>query len=233
MQHVGVGSQILSAKAVIVLCEMPRQNDYSIIDTDDRFTKYLQLHRVENGVVCEGRPVKIEELRTLLKGINGGSSSCGVLSANMLSVDPGLSMWWYIPAGKRYISFAKRTGIASGEAQLPALLFGVDNHGLSVWALASDERPTEKTPVYHAPFFNVTQGSVCMGNVRVPEGVNIEDAVKWEKLFFRSVFTDEGDMQLSGIKPVDLWKSLTNGKLKKFPVKHLRKAGVLSTIIGR
>jgi PRTRC genetic system protein B len=104
---------------------------------------------------------------------------------------------------------------------------------LSVWALASDERPTEKTLVYHAPFFNVTNGNVCMGNVKVPEGVNVEDAGKWEKLFFRSVFTDEGDVRLSGIEPANLWNALTGGKHKEFPAKHLVKAGILSSVIRR
>jgi hypothetical protein len=42
--------------------------------------------------------------------------------------------------------FVKNLEIPNGKAQVPAMLWFADKENLSVFALTSDKRPTEKTP---------------------------------------------------------------------------------------
>lgn len=72
-------------------------------------------------------------------------------------------------------------------AQVPPLLWLANKQNLVIFALASDRRPTEKTMLYHAPFFNVyDNGSVCMGtvDVNIKNSASIEEFTEaWEKYF--------------------------------------------------
>lgn len=84
-------------------------------------------------------------------------------------------------------------GIQSGKVQVPPMLWFADKENLFVFALATDRRPTEKTPLYYAPFFNVYEdGAVCMGTVSIDikNSVSVEEFIQvWEDYFFNSYFS--------------------------------------------
>ena len=55
--------------------------------------------------------------------------------------------------------------------------------------------PEEDTPLYLAPFFNVTRGSVCLGNSTLvkPENMDFHALQEyWEKRFWLSEFSHLG-----------------------------------------
>jgi PRTRC genetic system protein B len=105
----------------------------------------------------------------------------------------------------------------------PALLFRVNHGALSIRALKDNGRPTAKTPLYRAPYWNVSdRGDVCLGSTRVPDELSIDTLARWEASFFESEFSHQNGQQRLTKHPagfIGMWKSLT-GK-KSFPVQHL------------
>ncbi|MEH3112188.1 hypothetical protein [Pedobacter terrae] len=77
-------------------------------------------------------------------------------------------MLWYTKAHQRQLYFVNDLGIPNEVAQVPPMLWFANKNSLSVFALATDRRPTEKTPLHYAPFFNIYEdGRVCMGTVTI------------------------------------------------------------------
>ena len=57
------------------------------------------------------------------------------------------------------------------------------------------KKPDGRTPLYLAPFFNVTGGSVCLGNstLEKPESLDFHTLLEyWEKRFWLSEFSHLG-----------------------------------------
>ena len=96
-----------------------------------------------------------------------------------------------------------------------------------VFALATDRRPTEKTALYHAPFFNVYEGgNVCMGtvDVNIKNSASIEEfTTAWEDYFFNSYFSHlmEDHNPIKG-NCISLWKKLIQTG-EAFPKEVLKK----------
>jgi len=109
----------------------------------------------------------------------------------------------------------------------PALLFRASEGHLAVRALAEIERPTPKTKLFRAPYWNVYEsGDVCLGSTKVPREASVASLPRWEQAFFESEFIHANVAKKLTEFPggfVAMWKSLI-GK-KKFPVEHLADAG--------
>lgn len=112
---------------------------------------------------------------------------------------------------------------------IPRLIFKATKNQLSVYALKETRRPTAKTKLYYAPFFNVYEsGSVCMGTVgiKVAKAESLEEFIQlWETLFFNSYFSHLLD-DYNPVKEniVSLWKDLIDTD-KPFPNEQLKKNG--------
>lgn len=128
---------------------------------------------------------------------------------------------WFTKAKMRKLFFAESLEIPNGYAEIPAMLWLADKKSFKVFALKGSRRPTENTPIFHSPFFNVYEnGSVCMGtvNVEIKKSASIEEFTKnWEDYFFNSYFSH----LMNGHNPVNrnciqVWKDLVEGK-KPFP----------------
>jgi PRTRC genetic system protein B len=89
--------------------------------------------------------------------------------------------------------FTEHLEIPTGIAEGAPMLWYASKSSLTVFALASGKRPTEKTKLYHAPFFNVYEnGNVCMGtvDVRIKNSASLEELTSaWENYFFNSNFS--------------------------------------------
>src|SRR5690606_10668715 len=74
----------------------------------------------------------------------------GILPTNILHINPSEKgmVLWYTKAQQRQLYFVESLSIPSGKAHVPPLLWYADKETLSVFALASDRRPTEKAPLY-------------------------------------------------------------------------------------
>ena len=133
----------------------------------------------------------------------------------------------YTKTQRRQLYFVNGLEIPNGMAYVPPMIWYANKNTLSVFALASDRRPTEKTPLYLAPFFNIYEdGKVCMGsvNISIKNSASVEEFVSaWEDYFFNSYFSHLlGNKNPINGNCVTLWKDLIQTG-KPFPKDVLRK----------
>lgn len=189
-----------------------------------------------NGIPINAHPLTVNEAEALAKSLqtNAGNGKTflkpkGILPTNILHINPSQngSVLWYTKAQQRQMYFVDRLGIPNEKAQVPAMLWLADKENVSVFALASDKRPTENTALYYAPFFNVyEQGATCMGtvDVNIKNSASVEEFItSWEDYFFNSYFSHlvEGHNPIKG-NCVNLWKKLIKTG-ESFPLELLKK----------
>ena len=163
----------------------------------------------------------------------------GILPPEVLYINPDKNGFvvWFTKAQRENLFFIDKLGIPGGKASIPSMIWKADEVGLSVFALWDNKRPTIKTPLFHAPFFNIySTGKVCMGTVDVEinsYGSLEEFMQSWQEYFFNSYFSHSLDNYAPvSTNIVSLWKDLINSR-KKFPVSVLSKNGqTLKNIIS-
>ena len=100
---------------------------------------------------------------------------------------------WHTPPQEVSLFFTESLGIPSGKAKIPAILWKANKESVQVFAIKGKGRPSVKTPLYYAPFFNLSQdGRVCMGtvNIQIDRQTCLEEFItQWENYFFGSYFT--------------------------------------------
>ena len=154
----------------------------------------------------------------------------GILPTHVLHINPSEngSVLWFTKSMKRQLFFTENLEIPNGIAEVPAMLWSANKRSLKIYALANNRRPSENTPLFFAPFFNVYEnGNVCMGtvDVHIQNSTSLEEFIKkWEDYFFNSYFSHlmNEHNPING-NCVSLWKSLINTK-KTFPKETLRTA---------
>lgn len=208
---------------------------YESLDKNE--TMYVEHFDMDkNGSPINAHPLTINEAKALAKSLKIDEEKDkaflkpkGILANNILHINPSKngSVTWYTPSQERQMYFVKNLEIPNGTATVPAMIWFADKEQLSVFALTSDKRPTEKTPLHYAPFFNVyDDGNVCMGtvDVNIQNSTSVEEFIeKWENYFFNSYFSH----LVGGHNPIDgnllnLWEKLLETN-ESFPVKVLLK----------
>ncbi len=200
----------------------------------------------DKGRPLNAHPLTIEEANGLAECLDNTPQvrrsflkPKGILPPEVLHINPDKSSFvvWFTKAQKENLFFIDKLGIPCGKASIPPMIWKADEAGLSVFALRDNKRPTIKTPLFHAPFFNIyTNGKVCMGTVDVEinsYGSLEEFMQSWQEYFFNSYFSHSLDNYAPAtINIVGLWKDLVNTR-KKFPVSVLTKNGqTLKNIIS-
>lgn len=191
----------------------------------------------KNGNPINAHPLTEREAKVLAKSLQiekdkdiAFLKSNGILPTNILHINPNKdkgAVLWYTKAQRRQLYFVNGLDIPNGIAQVPPMIWYANKNSLSVFALASDRRPTEKTPLYFTPFFNIYEdGKVCMGsvNINIKNSASVEEFVgAWEDYFFNSYFSHILGRN-SPIKGncVNLWKDLIQTG-KPFPKEVLKK----------
>lgn len=196
----------------------------------------------QTGKPINAHPLTRSELDSLAKALeketkgekqDGPFLSCGgILPPTVLFLDqmfPG-TLVWSTPAQQRDLFFKEGLTIANGSYPVPALLWCATAVSLSLYALASPERPVPLTALQYAPFFNVFKtGSVCMGSAKVtiPKKATVESFMAaWETAFFTSYFSHlNGQHQPVRGNIIQLWQSLLDSS-ESFPVDRLNDAGM-------
>jgi len=207
---------------------------YESIDTDK--TIYVEHFDMDiHGNPVNAHPLTVNEARNLAISLKADEEDKiflrpkGILPNNILNINPSQngSVLWFTKAQKRQMYFVKNLNIPNGTAEVPAMLWYADKENVSVFALASNKRPTEKTPLYYAPFFNVYEdGNVCLGtiDVNIRNSASLEEFVTvWEDYFFNSYFSH----LVGGYNPingncVNLWKKLIETN-ETFPLELLKR----------
>ena len=210
------------------------QTNEKIIET---YVEYFDMD--ENGIPINAHPLTEKEAKTFVKALNTKTlkekskdflKPKGILPTNILQISPSEngSVLWFTKSRKQQLYFTENLEISNGSAEVPAMLWFANKRSLKIFALSSNQRPTEKTPLFYAPFFNVYEnGSVCMGtvDVHIQNSTSLEEFIKnWEDYFFNSYFSHLMN-EHNPIKGncVNLWKSLINVD-KPFPKEALKKA---------
>ena len=199
----------------------------------DMYVEHFDMDR--NGNPINAHPLTVKEANILAKSLQTDEEKSkaflkpkGILPNNILHINPSEkgTVLWYTKAQQRQLYFVNGLGIPNGKPQVPPLVWFANKNNLSIFALASDRRPTEKTPLHYAPFFNVYEnGNVCMGtvNIDIQNSASVEEFIQaWESYFFNSYFSH----LLGNYNPikgncVNLWKELINTD-KAFPKEVLK-----------
>ncbi|CAD0002298.1 PRTRC system protein B [Flavobacterium salmonis] len=189
----------------------------------------------KNGNPINAHPLTVKEASVLAKSLQTHEEKSkaflkpkGILPTNILHINPSEkgTVLWYTKAQERQLFFVNGLDISSGMSYVPPMVWYANKNSLCVFALASERRPTEKTPLYYAPFFNVYEnGNVCMGTVSIDikNSVSVEEfTTAWEHYFFNSYFSH----LLGNYNPIKgncatLWKNLI-GTDKTFPKEVLK-----------
>jgi len=203
-------------------------------DTDKQmYVEHFDMDK--NGNPINAHPLTVREANLLVKYLQTDKEKKtaflkpkGILPTNILHINPSENGWllWYTKTQKRQLYFVDSLGIPNGTAQVPAMLWLASKNSLTVFALENNKRPTEKTPLYYAPFFNIYEkGNVCMGTVSVDikNSSSVEEFIQaWEHYFFNSYFSHSLAGNLTRKNIVNLWKNLVNTD-NPFPIEVLRK----------
>ncbi|MDN3606409.1 PRTRC system protein B [Kaistella yonginensis] len=156
----------------------------------------------KSGNPINSHPLTVREAQRLSKTLNIQNKKDkvflkpkGIISSNILFTDSSENgkVIWFTKEQERDLFFVKNLNIPNGKANVPPLLWIANKQNLKIFALETDERPDEKTPLFHAPFFNVyDNGNVCMGtvDVKVKNSASLEEFTEsWEHYFFNSYFS--------------------------------------------
>ena len=199
----------------------------------DTYVEHFDMDK--NGNPVNVHPLSVNEAKMLAKALHTDKEKDkaflkpkGILPTNILHINPSEkgTVLWYTKAQQRQLYFVNSLGIPNGIAQVPPMLWLASKSSLTVFALANDRRPTEKTPLHYAPFFNIYEkGNVCMGTVSIDikNSASVEEFIQaWEHYFFNSYFSHSLCENLTKKNIVNLWKDLINTD-KPFPKEVLKK----------
>jgi len=190
----------------------------------------------KNGTPINAHPLTEREAGALAKALmtekqkqTAFLKSGGILPTNILHINPSRdkgAVIWYTKSQKRLLYFVEGLGIPSGQGFVPSMVWQATKNSLRVFALLSNSRPTEKTPLYFAPFFNIYEdGRVCMGSVSIDikNSASVEEFTKaWEDYFFNSYFSHlMGENNPVKGNCVSLWKDLVTSE-RTFPKEVLK-----------
>ncbi|OJU79098.1 MAG: PRTRC system protein B [Bacteroidetes bacterium 47-18] len=202
-------------------------------ETTDMYVEHFDMD--ENGTPINAHPLTVKEAEMLAKTLQTDEERSraflkpkGILPTNILHINPSDkgAVIWYTKAQQRQLYFVNGLGIPNGTAQVPPMLWVADKSSLAVFALATNRRPTEKTPLHYAPFFNIYEdGKVCMGTVSIDikNSSSVEEFIQaWEDYFFNSYFSHSLSANLTRTNIVTLWKDIINTD-KPFPTEALKK----------
>lgn len=203
----------------------------------DTYVEHFDMDK--NGNPINAHPLTEREAKELVKALTINTQKeksqdflkpKGILPTNILQINPNEngSVLWFTKSMKRQLFFTENLEIPNEMAEVPAMLWLANKRSLKIFALSSNRRPTEKTELFYAPFFNVYEdGNVCMGtvDVNIQNSTSLEEFTKkWEEYFFNSYFSHlmNEHNPING-NCVNLWKSLINTE-KQIPKETLRTA---------
>ena len=186
----------------------------------DMYVEHFDMDK--NGNPVNAHPLTVNEAKVLAKALHTDKEkdkaflkSKGILKTKILHINPSEkgTVLWYTKAQEQQLYFVNGLGIPNGKAYIPPMLWYASKNSLALFAITTDRRPTENTPLYFAPFFNIYEdGKVCMGTVSIDikNSASVEEFTDaWEDYFFNSYFSHLlGEHSPIKGNCVSLWKNL-------------------------
>lgn len=157
---------------------------------------YLERRDIDKeGAMGVGIPMTEDCLTDIVKGLSATEKDIvhGPIPSYLLYADcrTGFNKYvWFRKEEKRKLYFKEDLDIDNGDMFVPGLVYCVCENTLSMYSYKG--RLTEKSKLFRAPFFNVSDSSVCLGsaNVQKPEDMTYENVIQyWEQMFWLSEFT--------------------------------------------
>lgn len=160
--------------------------------------KILSLHKIldsKAGPMLDGgrllSKVEAQQLGALLCDPSSKISASDIAfnPVELLRETP-TSMTWFRSPRKTTQHWRTSDGRVQIQAVLSGLVFHVEDGVLSVAAYAGDERPNERTRLFHAPLGNVYADSrVCCGNASLPRNCERSTMRGWESVLLNTNYT--------------------------------------------
>jgi len=187
------------------------------------------VHQFNGHQLLAGRPMSLEDVNDLLEALAGRSPKKEIMPEHVLFKDAGDTLWWH-PQQQRPMWFLRGRRRVKHVVPWPALVFHVRGQTLRVVALNNNERPSDRSRIYHAPLMNIyADDRLCMGNIS-PPGSGIGAINAWESAIYDTVFTHVNhDLTLKFRRPpangnlahYRFWSKLERDNIAQFPVKRL------------
>jgi PRTRC genetic system protein B len=225
--------QYLPVKALLIYHSVEQETESGNSTPTEIYVESYDIGKQGNPINAHPLSVKemiaLSELLQETQELKNNYLKCeGVLPSKLVSVNYGYALW-HTPPKEVSLFFTDSLGIPSGKAKIPALLWKATRESVQVFALKGKAKPTANTPLYYAPFFNLSQdGRVCMGtvNINIDRQTCLEDFMAlWESYFFNSYFTHTlGNHHHCKGNLIQLWQE-QSGTDRDFPQDELVKNG--------
>lgn len=182
--------------------------------------------------IQEARIMSSKSMRDMARKIlNKKNTSLQFIPSNVLARSDKVIVWW-IPESTRTVFFKSSVpGLENrcGQIKIPSCIFAETSGRSYVLCFEGSERPTEKTPLFFSPFFNVwDEHTICLGTTR---RVKSGDVNAWTKAFFESAFshtnyrTSKATLLREGDR-AQLWRDLFDKQLEEIPFNCLPPANL-------
>lgn len=194
---------------------------------------FVTWHEVRQGTtegapfLSEAQELTTEFVRHLAQGL-GTYAPTEFLPDNVLARTAEMVVWW-TPGMARTMFFAAHDADAhklnAKRFVQPPLVWKVNGKDLWVRALRENHRPTARTELMVAPYWNVDgdTGWTCQGTMRSPDDLGVHTIPLWERAFYQSEFTHHtGTKRLTSHAGgfLGLWRSMSGGR-RRFPGQFL------------
>jgi len=162
--------------------------------------KYIEVCDInKHGRLGAAKPVSIDFMISLCQSFSETHSRTpsGAMPGEMLYCDTraGKETYvWFNPPMKRRMYFKESLNIKNAEYNVPGVVYVVQGGDLDIYAYKGKPMTT-RTKLFKAPFFNVTDSSVCLGNDKeiLCNNPTFSDLMEhWEKRFWNSEFSHLG-----------------------------------------
>lgn len=230
-------TQYKPVKALLIYQFGRKENkhEYASSDNENRQV-YVESYDIgKHGNPINAHPLSMAEMLSLSQLFQSTQElksnylkSKGVLPNNILYLNTqsnGFAVW-YTPPQEVSLYFVQGLKIRNGKAKIPAMVWKATKDSLNVYAIKGKVKPTEKTALFHAPFFNLhDNGLVCMGtvNIQIDRFTALEEFIsKWQAYFFNSYFSHTIGNHQKSEDLVSLWQALIDTG-QDFPQDRLAK----------
>jgi PRTRC genetic system protein B len=203
-----------------------------LVYKDTHGDHYATLHPVTHdagrATIGAGQPLTESALRSTLQDLGAPKGMGGWVPPCLLYIDDNTLVWHVYPRHRTvFFTSGAGVGVKSLNAPHPGLVFAVNRNGWHVAATRNAHElaaPLPSVPLYHAPYPNVyDNGSICTGNVTLPERIAPDTLAGFDAAFFDSKFTHSNNPDATthpkGL--TGLWQFLVDAKPAHFPLDYL------------
>lgn len=211
------------------------REDDTLYRPNDAAQVIATIHDVENGIIGAGSLITRGACVDLAHSLLRVEGAAEFLPPHILSM--GLDhIVWHTKPGRRQMWFEAQASTLPKKADRdklkavngetlpqPGLIFvaGRTNHDFRVFAVDGAARPTPKTKLFRAPYWNISEtGHLCHGSTPFPPHISAENTAAFEAAFFKSRFTHPtGTGPAAKLDQPNLWTKLR--RARSFPTSLL------------